>query len=64
MRARWTQRRAWAVWVFASLMAWIALGTLVAVLFKNDARQTAEETESFPPSDIAPAAGSSEKKNN
>lgn len=57
MRVRWTQRRAWAVWILASLVAWVAIGALFTTLLKEDTTRTATPVEKFDPSTIAPAAG-------
>ena len=62
MRARWTQRRAWAVWVLASLLAWIAIGALFTALLKDDAPHAVINADRSPASDIAPASGSSPKQ--
>ena len=57
MRARWTPRRAWTVWLFASLLSWIAIGALFFALLSNDADDLADETGANTPVPIAPAAG-------
>ena len=61
MRARWTQRRAWAVWILVSLIAWGAVGVLFTALLKDDLAKTAEEADTFNPSDVAPATGPTAK---
>lgn len=57
MRARWTRRRAWTVWLLSSLIVWIVIGALFTVLLKEDAAHIASPTERFDPSGISPAAG-------
>ena len=57
MRARWTQRRAWAVLLLASLLAWVAIGGLFNAMMTDDMTRTAVDTDSFNPAEIAPAAG-------
>jgi len=58
MRARWTQRRAWTVLLLASLMAWGAIGGLFNAMLTDDMTRTAvDNTDSFNPALIAPAAG-------
>ena len=61
MRARWTQRRAWTVWILASLVAWVAIGALFAALLKEDVGRIATEAENSKATDIAPAAGPTAK---
>ena len=57
MRARWTQRRAWAVWILVSLLAWVALGGVFNAVLEGELTHTAVDVDSFDPSKIAPAAG-------
>lgn len=57
MRARWTPRRAWAVWLFASLLAWIAIGGLFYALLSIEGENLADGSEANEPVMIAPAAG-------
>ena len=56
MRARWSQRRAWVVWIFASLASWVAI-IFFSFWFTQDENLIANEVDLLAPSNISPAAG-------
>jgi hypothetical protein len=50
------------VLIFASLVAWLAIGALFTALLKDDLSKTATNADQPNASDIAPASGPTTKK--
>ncbi len=57
MRSGWSQRRAWTVWIFASLAGWIAAIALLAFWFTQGDTLTADDRDRTAPANLAPASG-------